>query len=222
MSTIFLLGDSTCAQKDEDKRPETGWGMCFSHFIAPSWKVRNLARNGQSTKSFLEDGVFAQCLAEVRSGDYVFIQFGHNDSKEDEERHTDPWATYQGNLACMAESVISKRATPILLTPIARRRFLPDGRLQETHGEYPHAMQSLSQARGYACIDMSSLTFSLLQRMGEEASKKLFLHLIPGEHPNYPEGIRDDTHLSEKGAEVVCSLILNELRKQVPAFPFLG
>lgn len=222
MNTVFLLGDSTCAPKEDDTRPETGWGMYFENYINSSWSVRNLAMNGRSTKSFLEEGVFDQCLAELEAGDFVFIQFGHNDSKEDNERYTEPWSTFQGNLACMAESVHSKSATPVFLTPIARRKFFSDGTLLQTHGEYPHAMLSLCQARGYACIDMNKTTFSLLEQMGREGSKELFLHLKAGEHPNYPEGISDDTHLNEKGARVVCSLIIALLKEKYRDFPFLA
>ncbi|MDC7229959.1 MAG: rhamnogalacturonan acetylesterase [Sphaerochaetaceae bacterium] len=222
MNTLFLLGDSTCAPKEDDKRPETGWGMYIESYIDSFWGVTNLALNGRSTKSFLEEGVFERCLGALESGDFVFIQFGHNDSKKDKERFTEPWSTFQGNLACMAESVLSKHSTPVFLTPIARRRFLPDGSLEYTHGEYPHAMISLCQARGYACIDMHKTTFSLLEQMGDEDSKELFLHLKAGEHPNYPEGVADDTHLNEKGARVVCSLIISLLKEKYPEFPFLG
>ncbi|MGH0052706.1 MAG: rhamnogalacturonan acetylesterase [Sphaerochaetaceae bacterium] len=221
MNTVFLLGDSTCAYKEADKRPETGWGMCFGHYIDAAWKVKNFARNGRSTKSFLEEGVFDQCLTELSEGDAVLIQFGHNDNKEDDARHTDPWSTYQGNLACMAEQVLLKQATPILLTPICRRKFLSDGTLVQTHGEYPQAMLSLCKTRGYWCLDMTAASFSILQQMGEASSKQLFLHLGPNEHANYPAGVSDDTHFNEKGAQVMCSLIVSLLRDQYPQCLFL-
>ena len=219
--TIYLLGDSTCAEKDPSVWPETGWGMALQAFVRPDWKVKNLALDGRSTKSFLEEGSFSRCLMSLKEGDYVFIQFGHNDSKED-ERHTDPFSTFQGNLAFMAEQTISKRAYPILLTPICRRRFSKQGNLVQTHGEYPEAIRSLAQSRAYQWFDMTKATYNLLSRLGPHASKRLFLRVEPEEHPNYPEGVVDDTHLNEEGAKVVASLLVQLLRQSGISFPFLA
>lgn len=111
MNRIFLLGDSTCADKSEDKHPETGWGMVLQQLVKKQWQVVNLAENGRSTKSFLEEGLFDRCLGQLSEGDWVFIQFGHNDSKDDEQRHTDPWTTYQGNLILMTDTVLEEKHT---------------------------------------------------------------------------------------------------------------
>lgn len=216
MRQLFLLGDSTCAEKEADKRPETGWGMVMQPLLGTSFTVVNLALNGRSTKSFLQEGVFDRCLRALHADDVVMIQFGHNDSKEDEERHTDPWTTYQGNLAFMAEQVRQKGACPILLTPICRRRFADDGVLVQTHGDYPSAMIALAKGRGYAVFDLTQETFQILTHLGAEASKQLFLHLKPLEHPNYPEGVADDTHLNEVGARVVARRVLRFLSQHTP------
>ncbi len=208
MRQLFLLGDSTCAEKEADKRPETGWGMMMQELVGPTFTVVNLALNGRSTKSFLQEGVFGKCHKALNAGDVVMIQFGHNDSKEDEQRHTDPWTTYQGNLAFMAEQVRQKGAYPILLTPLCRRRFTGEGVLVQTHGDYPSAMISLAKGRGYPLLDLTKETFLLLSQLGDQASKRLFLHLMPAEHPNYPEGATDDTHLNEKGAGVVAQKVI--------------
>ncbi|NBK22410.1 MAG: rhamnogalacturonan acetylesterase [Spirochaetia bacterium] len=216
MRQLFLLGDSTCAEKEADKRPETGWGMVMQPLLGTSFTVVNLALNGRSTKSFLQEGVFDRCLRALHADDVVMIQFGHNDSKEDEERHTDPWTTYQGNLAFMAEQVRQKGACPILLTPICRRRFDDDGVLVQTHGDYPSAMIALAKGRGYAVFDLTQETFQILTHLGAEASKQLFLHLKPLEHPNYPEGVADDTHLNEVGARVVARRVLRFLSQHTP------
>jgi lysophospholipase L1-like esterase len=184
--------------------------------LGTSFTVVNLALNGRSTKSFLQEGVFDRCLRALHADDVVMIQFGHNDSKEDEERHTDPWTTYQGNLAFMAEQVRQKGACPILLTPICRRRFDDDGVLVQTHGDYPSAMIALAKGRGYAVFDLTQETFQILTHLGAEASKQLFLHLKPLEHPNYPEGVADDTHLNEVGARVVARRVLRFLSQHTP------
>jgi len=207
MRQLFLLGDSTCAEKEADKRPETGWGMMMQELVGPSFSVVNLALNGRSTKSFLQEGVFGKCHKALKAGDVVMIQFGHNDSKEDDQRHTDPWTTYQGNLAFMAEQVRQKGAYPILLTPICRRRFTEEGVLVQTHGDYPSAMIALAKGRGYPLLDLTKETFLLLSHLGAQASKRLFLHLAPAEHPNYPEGTADDTHLNELGAAVIAKKV---------------
>lgn len=207
MRQLFLLGDSTCAEKEADKRPETGWGMMIQELVGPTFTVVNLALNGRSTKSFLQEGVFGKCHKALKAGDVVMIQFGHNDSKEDDQRHTDPWTTYQGNLAFMAEQVRQKGAYPILLTPICRRRFTEEGVLVQTHGDYPSAMIALAKGRGYPLLDLTKETFLLLSHLGDQASKRLFLHLAPAEHPNYPEGAVDDTHLNELGAAVVAKKV---------------
>lgn len=207
MRQLFLLGDSTCAEKEADKRPETGWGMMMQELVGPTFTVVNLALNGRSTKSFLQEGVFGKCHKALKAGDVVMIQFGHNDSKEDDQRHTDPWTTYQGNLAFMAEQVRQKGAYPILLTPICRRRFTEEGVLVQTHGDYPSAMIALAKGRGYPLLDLTKETFLLLSHLGDQASKRLFLHLAPAEHPNYPEGAADDTHLNELGAAVVAKKV---------------
>lgn len=221
MNRIFLLGDSTCADKSEDKRPETGWGMVLQQLVKKQWQVVNLAENGRSTKSFLEEGLFDRCLGQLSEGDWVFIQFGHNDSKDDEQRHTDPWTTYQGNLILMTDTVLEREAHPVLLTPICRRRFDELGNLVQTHGDYPKAMISLAKSRNYPVLDMTEKTYQLLAYLGPKESKKLFLHLEKQDHPNYPDGAADDTHLNEWGANVVANLTLAQLRDLYSQVPFL-
>jgi lysophospholipase L1-like esterase len=189
--------------------------------VKKPWQVVNLAENGRSTKSFLEEGLFDRCLGQLSEGDWVFIQFGHNDSKDDEQRHTDPWTTYQGNLILMTDTVLEREAHPVLLTPICRRRFDEQGNLVQTHGDYPKAMISLAKSRNYPVLDMTEKTYQLLAYLGPKESKKLFLHLEKQEHPNYPDGAADDTHLNEWGANVVANLTLAQLRGLYPQIPFL-
>ncbi len=213
MKSLFILGDSTAAHKDADKRPETGWGMMIADFLPDGWEVINLAKNGRSTKSFLQEGLFSLCIEQLKADDFVLIQFGHNDSKEDEPRHTEAYTTYLANLYDMAEAVLSKNAHVVLTTPICRRRFSGNGTLVQTHGEYPSAMMALAATRGYPLLDMTSRTFTLLSQLGSVDSKQLFLHLKSGEHPNYPEGIEDDTHLCEKGARRIAEMVFKGLKE---------
>ena len=143
--TIHLMGDSTMAEKDLPKAgAERGWGMMFPNFLDDQVKVVNYAQNGRSTKSFIDMGLWQQVYDAVQPGDYVFIEFGHNDAKEnDPARYAAPWGAYQDNLRTFVDGVREKGGTPVLLTPIARRWF-KDGKLDRNcHTDYPAAMKLL-------------------------------------------------------------------------------
>ncbi|MCX8020358.1 MAG: rhamnogalacturonan acetylesterase [Chitinophagaceae bacterium] len=214
--TIYLAGDSTMSVKEVKAYPETGWGMPFAYFWDSSVTVVNKARNGRSTKTFISEGHWQAILASLREGDYVFIQFGHNDeSVEKKDRYTPP-DSFQINLNRFVDDVRARKATPVLLTPVSRRRFDKTGKVQETHKEYTPLVKKVAGARGVVCIDLDSLSRNLYQQFGEEQSTLLFLHLSPGEHPNYPEGKTDNTHFNELGARLIAQLVLREIRQKIP------
>ena len=216
MPRIMLLGDSTCASKAEDARPETGWGEILPRFVREDWSVDNRAINGLATKDMISRGLFQKALEDLASGDIVLIQFGHNDSKEaDPARYSDPWTGYIANLVYMAGRIKEKGAYPVILTSIARRRFI-DGLIVDTHGDYPAAAKAASHQAGCTCVDMTLPTMVGLQRMGDEASKRCFMHFDAGLYPNYPEGDNDDTHLRPEGAEWIAGMVASRLR---PMFP---
>ncbi len=215
MATVFLLGDSTCANKRMETWPETGWGMCFDSFLAGGWSLDNRAVNGLSTRSAIEKGVYASMLEKVHEGDWVIIQFGHNDSKEDERRHTEPWGSYQDNLRKMVREIREKGANPIILSSIERRRFAGAEALA-THGDYPAAAKAVSDELSVLFVPMTELTRDLYQRLGPEGSRRLFNQLPAGVWPNYPEGKEDNTHLSRYGAQSIAGMIAAQLRGKVP------
>ena len=129
---IFLAGDSTMALKEKKAYPETGWGMPFVHFWDSTVTVVNKAKNGRSTKTFISEGLWQSIIDKLQDGDYVFIQFGHNDeAKEKVERYASP-EEYKTNLTKFINEVRSKKASPVLLTPVSRRRF-KEGKQVETH-----------------------------------------------------------------------------------------
>lgn len=200
--TIHLAGDSTMAEKLPEKRPETGWGEHLAaQFRAGTVSIDNQARNGRSTRSFIEEGRWQALLATVQAGDVVLIQFGHNDqSVEKTDRYTPP-ADYTRNLAGFVADVRTRQATPVLLTPVARRRFDENGLLQPSHGEYPDLVRALAAREKVVLIDMERRSSALLQETGAEPSKKLFLWLAPGAEANYLEGKEDNTHFSPIGAQ---------------------
>jgi len=200
--TIHLAGDSTMAIKRAEKRPETGWGELLAEQFKPgAVAVDNRAMNGRSTRTFIEEGRWSALIEATKPGDVVLIQFGHNDqSVEKPDRYTPP-ADYARNLERFVADVRAKGATPVLLTPVARRRFDDEGRVVASHGEYPDLVRALAAREHVAFIDMERRSAAALQEAGVEGSKSLFLWLAPGENPNYPQGVQDNTHFSPKGAE---------------------
>src|SRR6184192_4123617 len=211
---IYLAGDSTMAQKLPAKRPETGWGEMLSKFFQEGTVIiDNRAQNGRSTRTFISEGRWQTIVDALKPGDYVFIQFGHNDeSKEKVDRYTPP-ADYRNNLIKFVSEVRARKATPVLLTPVMRRRFDKDGRLQDTHGEYPDIVRSVAAEYKVALIDMHRSSAAVLAKYGAEESRKLFLQLKPNESPNYPKGIEDNTHFNPLGAKVMARLAADGIRE---------
>jgi len=210
---VFMAGDSTMSIKDPKAYPETGWGMPFVQFWDSTVTIVNLAKNGRSTKTFISEGLWKSITDAASEGDYVFIQFGHNDeAKEKVERYTTP-NEYKANLVKFISETRSKKANPILLTPVTRRRFDSTGKIMETHEIYSALVREVAVAQKVPLIDMDKKTQELLQQFGKENSKWLFLQLNAGEHPNYPEGRNDNTHFNELGARLVAQLVLKEIRE---------
>ena len=171
--------------------------------------------NGRSTKSFIRENRWQNILDEMEAGDYVFIQFGHNDeAKSKRERYTPP-DSFQLNLKNFVEDVRARKGFPVLITPVSRRKF-KDGIAQPTHEEYSPLVKQVAASLQVTLIDLDALSRELYQQNGEEASKLLFLQLKVGEHPNYPEGKSDNTHFNELGARLIAQIVLKEIRQQVP------
>lgn len=220
--TVHLAGDSTMAGKLAARRPETGWGERLQeHLDADRARVVNHARNGRSTRTFILEGRWQALVDELRPGDFVFIQFGHNDGSPDKvDRYTPP-ADYRRNLARFIAEARAKGASPVLFTPVVRRRFDSAGAFYDTHGEYPALVRAVAAELGVPLVDMHGASERVLREYGAERSRALFLHLAPGEHANYPDGLRDDTHFSAAGAEVMVRLAVQGIRDGVPTLAAL-
>lgn len=209
---IFMAGDSTMSIKETRAYPETGWGMPFTYFWDSTVTVVNRAKNGRSTKTFLSEGLWKSIYDEAGEGDYIFIQFGHNDESPDKkERYATP-DTFKMNLHRFIREAKEKKATPILFTPVSRRKFDKSGNALPTHEQYTALVKEVAAETGVLFIDLDEKSRALYQQFGEENSKLLFLQLQPGEHPNYPEGKTDNTHFTELGARLIAQLVLKELR----------
>jgi lysophospholipase L1-like esterase len=213
--TIYLAGDSTMAEKLAEKRPETGWGeMLQQYFDVQKVRVENHAQNGRSTKTFISENRWQTIVDKLKKGDYVFIQFGHNDeSKEKGERYTTP-EDFKKNLERMVKDVQAKKAIPVLLTPVMRRRFDEKGVFYDTHGEYPDIVRAVAKEQKVSLIDMHRASEELLKQYGAEKSKTLFLQLKPGENPNYPNGIEDNTHFNPAGAAEMAKLAVTGIKEE--------
>jgi lysophospholipase L1-like esterase len=213
---VWLVGDSTVAQKEVKAFPETGWGMPFSRFFDSTIEVRNHAKNGRSTKSFRAEGLWQPIFDQLGEGDYVFIQFGHNDEgKEKVGRYTTP-DEFRDNLVGYVEETRSKKAIAVLLTPVSRRSFDSTGNVRQTHPVYSDVVRSVAQQLQVPLIDLDEKSRQLIQSMGPDDSRLLFNYLEAGEHPNYPEGKKDDTHFNELGARKMAQIVLQEIRSLKP------
>ncbi len=208
--TIHLMGDSTMAEKDLPKAgEERGWGMMFQNFLDPeAVKVVNYAQNGRSTKSFIDLGLWDKVYSAVKPGDYVFIEFGHNDAKADDPvRYAPAYGAYQENLRTFIDGVREKGGTPVLLSPIARRWF-KEGKLDRNcHTDYPAAMEAVAKEKGVTFIDMTTPTLDWIEGLGDDASKAFFM---------ISTGKNDNTHLVPAGARKVTEIVCDKIKEQIP------
>ena len=210
---VYLIGDSTVAEYKEYRRPLTGWGEKLHLYFEDNVVIHNFAISGFSTKMFRENPGLHwrkvhRCLCE---GSYLLIQFGHNDQKID-SIHYVPLGDYYDNLKKYVIETRAKGAIPVLITPLRRRKFDTEGHLINTLGQYPAEMRKVAHDMNVPLVDLNKLTKPLIESYGVEGSKKLFRWVEPGEYPAYPEGMKDDTHLSSLGAEKISRLAIENIK----------
>lgn len=245
--TIFTIGDSTMANKKlEGENPERGWGQMLSRYFTDDITVDNHAVNGRSSKSFIDEGRWDNVLSKIQKGDYVFIQFGHNDEKDDPKRHTDPGTTFDANLRKFVEETRAKGGIPVLFNSIVRRNFGKSGadavadaikqddirngidpkapkevieegaKLIDTHGAYLDSPANVAKELNVAFIDLNSLTHKLVEDLGPEKSKELYLWVQPKTVPALPDGREDNTHLNVHGASIVAEMAAKAVAEAIP------
>ena len=214
-STVWLVGDSTMADKPTpETNPERGWGQLLPRYVDATVTVRNRAMNGRSTRSFISEGRWDAVRDSLKAGDVVLIEFGHNDEKtEDSTRYTNPYTGYRRNLERFVTESRARGASPVLLTPIVRRKFNEQGTLVDTHGAYPLVVRDVARDLKVPFVDLQLLTEDLVRAAGVEGSKSLYVWVAPGTSPMYPEGRQDDTHLSVAGATEVARLAAAAMRE---------
>ncbi len=210
--TVFLIGDSTLSIKAVKAYPETGWGMPFTWFFNKNVKLDNRAMNGRSTSSFNNEDRWQPVVDSLKPGDYVLIQFGHNDEVLTKKTYTSP-EDYVMYLTKYVNETQKKGAVPILITPVARRSFDKNGNVIDTHKQYAQLVRDLAKKLNVPLIDLSEKSMNLLQQLGEDKSVMLYNHLKAGENPNYPKGKEDNTHFNELGARKMAELVLSGIRE---------
>ncbi len=252
-TTIFMIGDSTMANKPLDgSNPERGWGQMLPGFLSEEIVVDNHAVNGRSSKSFIDEGRWDKVLSLIRPGDYVFIQFGHNDEKPKADRHTDPGSTFDDNLRKFVNETRAKGGKPVLFNSIVRRNFgtgadpnavkaavkqddafyvNPDAKrdpsasaepvaeglkLIDTHGAYLESPRNVARELNVPFVDMNKITHDLVEGMGPELSKSLFIWVAPNTVAAIPKGREDNTHLNIHGGRVITGLTIDAIAKEVP------
>lgn len=202
MAAIYYAGDSTVKFNKISTYPQTGISQAMLWYLKDSVEMKSYAQNGRSTKSFIEEGLLALIEKEIKKGDFLFIQFGHNDEKPDSKRHTDPDTTFTENLLRFIEAARAKGAYPVLITPIARRLFDEQGTfLPGSHGAYPEAMKRTGQKAQVPVIDLTAVTENYLSAIGDLASKAYFM---------WP---KDNTHLKPEGAVLMAGFLCEGLKK---------
>ena len=211
---IICLGDSTMQYNDETTFPQVGWPQALKNYLKEGVELLNFAKNGRSTKTFMEYGHFSEALNAMDKDSIVLIEFGHNDGHtQDPERFTRPDYEYRDNLLYMIEQCKKTGAYVLLLTPIYRRWFLEDGSMDMScHKGYREAMLKVAKDSNTDIIDMTVLTRDELIRLGDEKSKGLFMNFPKGVYANYPEGMDDNTHLRMKGAEMISKLFIEQIK----------
>ena len=215
--TIHLMGDSTMADKDiSGLNPERGWGMVFENFLDERVRVINYAKNGRSCKTAIAEGIWDRVKANIRPGDYLFIEFGHNDQKPQGKGYAPAWTEWQDYLRLFIHTARELGATPVLLTPVARRHFYNNVLDETTHGEYPASMRQVAQQTGTPLIDMEQATIKWLKEAGDLASRPYFMWIEPGVCPAKPQGIQDNTHSTPLGARRNCDIVCDSIRVKLP------
>jgi len=209
MRTIYVIGDSTVENGND---PYYGWGGRLAEFL-PGVRVENHAFSGRSTKSFWDEKRFEPVAAGMRQGDVLLVCFGHNDEKDDAERHTDPATTYPEMLMRYVNAARIAGAVPVLCTSVSRNFFAENGFVVYTHGAYPQAVRELCQKEAVELIDLEMMTRELMKSLGAQKSCELFVNIPPGTDDRFPDGVADRTHYNIHGAKRVAEMVADALKE---------
>ena len=210
--TVFLFGDSTVC--DYDGEPYASWGQMIPAFFGPSAAFANYAETGETTNSCISSKRFEKGLSQMKAGDYVFLEFGHNDEKQTRPG-SGAWYYYTFNLKMMIDMIEDKGAHPVLVTPTQRRRWKA-GKIQDSHGEFPLAMKTVAEREDVPLIDLTSMTTAMYEAMGEKASEALLTYLPAGALEGLTKDLKDNTHFCPFGAYETAKCVIQGICDEVP------
>ena len=214
ITNVFLAGDSTVT--DQARPPWSAWGAMLPMYFDERVAVANLASSGRALRSFRAEKRLQKLCELLQPGDYVFIQFGHNDQKE-RGAGIGAFESYTDDLNDYIDQIQKRDGQPVLVTPVVRRRFDREGHFYDTLGDYPEAVRRVAKARNLPLIDLHRMSRELIESLGPERSKAIYLHVPAGTYPDQDEAIKDDTHFSEHGAREMAKLVVAGIRDQLPA-----
>ncbi|MEL7975316.1 SGNH/GDSL hydrolase family protein [Isoptericola sp. F-RaC21] len=210
--TVYVTGDSTVQSYTDYWIPQAGWGQMIDGFLSDDVTVDNHAIGGRSSKNFISQGRLDEVLTQIKPGDYLYVQFGHNDNSYGvDDRYAAP-ADYRNYLRTFVDGAKQRGATPILVTPVSRRSFDASGKANVSFGAYVDEAKALAEETGTPLVDLSASSRALLNELGPEGSKNLFLHTAPGEFADRPDGTADDTHFQANGASHMARLVAEGTR----------
>ncbi len=215
MNNIFWAGDSTVQTNDYTTYPQNGIGQVFSIFLKESCSVFNHAKNGRSTKSFLDEGRLEAIKEQIGEGDFLFIQFGHNDEKsQDPARYTEPHGSFIDNLGILIQAARERGAYPVLITPLERRCFTDEKHLGPgEHLEHVKGIKEAAEKFKVPLVDLYTKSRRELEKAGEERSRGWYMYFPEGYYPEHPAESKDNTHLRHDGAVHFAGLIAEGLRE---------
>lgn len=208
--TVYLAGDSTVT--DQDLEPWASWGQFITNYFDQTIVVANYAVSGSALSSFKASNRLKKIESLIKAGDYLMIEFGHNDQKLKGEENS-AWRSYSELLAYFVQAARSKGAVPILLTPTQRRFFNTDGTLKPTHGDFPAAMRAVAKKMNVPLIDLTKMSSLLYESWGEEASRKAFVQYPANTFPAQEKAIEDNTHFNSFGAHEIALCITKGIRE---------
>lgn len=217
--TIFLCGNSTVV--DQDYEPWASWGQIIPRFFNDKICFANYAESGESANTFIAAGRLKKALSQMKKGDYIFMEFGHNDQKQ-KGPGKGAYYSYMTNLKTFIDEARARGAHPVLVTPTQRRSFGPDGKIKDTHEDYPEAMRWLAAKENIPLIDLNEMTRTFYEAMGVEESKKAFVHYPAGTYPNQTKDFADNTHFNPYGAYEIAKCIIEGMKKlNLPIIQYL-
>lgn len=208
--TVFLAGNSTVV--DQDNEPWASWGQMIPRFFDEHVCFANYAESGERADTFIKAGRLKKALTQMKEGDYMFIEFGHNDQKL-KGPGKGAYYSFASNLKYFVDVVRAKGGIPVFVTPTQRRSFDNSGKIQETHEDYPDAMRWVAQREGVQVIELHDMTRVFYEAMGVEPSKKAFVHYPAGTYPNQTKALADNTHFNPYGAYEIAKCVIEGIKQ---------